>query len=143
MNVDKENGNKFLFVYGTLMKGFSNPFSNKLKQKGVWRGKGSFPGQLFDLGSYPGAVYQPDVKTQVQGEVWKLTYFEKNIASLDRYEGIHDFKPEYSRKEVPVKLENGEVILCWVYLFCQSVERYRLIAHGDYRKWLLETEQHL
>lgn len=143
MKVDKENGNKFLFVYGTLMQGFSNPFSKKLKQKSTWRGKGSFLGQLFDLGSYPGAVYQPGATTHVQGEVWELTDFEKTIVSLDRYEGIHDFNPEYIRREVTVELENGETILCWVYLFCQSVVSFKLITHGDYRKWLSETKQHL
>lgn len=140
---DKKNDNRFLFVYGTLMQGFSNPFSKKLGQKGAWRGKGSFPGQLFDLGSYPGAVYRPNATTRIQGEVWELTDFQSIVASLDHYEGIHDFNPEYIRQEVAVELENGDTILCWVYLFCQSVASFKLIAHGDYRKWLSDTEQHL
>jgi gamma-glutamylcyclotransferase (GGCT)/AIG2-like uncharacterized protein YtfP len=135
--------NHSIFVYGTLMQGFANPFAKKLHKNALWRGKSSFPGQLFDLGTYPGAIYQPDATTHVQGEVWELTDFQKTIASLDHYEGIHDFKPEYIRQEVPIVLENRETIFCWVYLFCQPVESFRIITHGDYRKWLLETKQHL
>jgi gamma-glutamylcyclotransferase (GGCT)/AIG2-like uncharacterized protein YtfP len=143
VNVGRKNDNQFLFAYGTLMRGFSNPFSKELTQNAVWRGKGSFPGQLFDLGSYPGAVYQSDATIHVQGEVWELTDFQKTISSLDHYEGIDDFNPEYTRREVAVELENGDTVLCWVYLFCQSIKSFRLIDHGNYRKWLSETEQHL
>lgn len=135
--------NQFIFVYGTLMQGFSNSFAKKLRQNAIWRGKASFTGQLFDLGNYPGAIYQPQAATHVYGEVWESNDFEKTINALDRYEGIHLRNPEYVRQEVPVTLETGEIISVWGYIFCQPTHPFVLISHGDYRKWLIESKQHL
>jgi gamma-glutamylcyclotransferase (GGCT)/AIG2-like uncharacterized protein YtfP len=135
--------NQLVFVYGTLMQDFSNVFAKKLRQNAFWRGKASFTGQLFDLGDYPGATYQPQATTYVYGEVWELNDFEKTITALDRYEGIHVCNPEYVRQEVPVMLENEEIVLCWIYLFCKPIESFKIIPHGDYRKWLIESKQHL
>lgn len=135
--------NPFLFVYGTLMKGFSNAFAKKLQKNANWRGKASFNGQLFDLGYYPGAIYEPQAITQVHGEVWELNNFSETIIALDRYEGIHVHNPEYVRQEVSVRLETGETISAWVYLFCQPTHSFVFIPQGDYRKWLMESKQHL
>lgn len=135
--------NHSLFVYGTLMRGFTNPFSQKLQQNARWIGQALFGGTLFDLGQYPGAIYDAKSTTWVHGEVWELTDFAKVIVSLDRYEGVHLRKPEYVRQEVQVELETGEEILAWVYLFCKPTHALREIPHGDYRKWLSESKQHL
>ncbi len=135
--------NQLVFVYGTLMQDFSNVFAKKLRQNALARGKAFFTGQLFDLGHYPGAIYQPQATTQVHGEVWELNNFGEIITSLDRYEGIHLRNPDYVRQEVPVMLENEEIVLCWVYLFCNPIESFKIIPHGDYRKWLIESKQHL
>jgi gamma-glutamylcyclotransferase (GGCT)/AIG2-like uncharacterized protein YtfP len=135
--------NYFLFVYGTLMKGFNNPFSQKLQQNARWVGRARFRGQLFDLGHYPGAVCISEGSTWVHGEVWELTDFEKVIVSLDRYEGVHLRKPEYVRQQIQAELETGEGTLTWVYLFCKPTHTLQDIPHGDYRKWLSELKQHL
>jgi gamma-glutamylcyclotransferase (GGCT)/AIG2-like uncharacterized protein YtfP len=137
------NQNHSLFVYGTLMRGFNNPFSQKLQQNARWIGQACFRGTLFDLGQYPGAISDPNSTTCVHGEVWELADFEKVIVSLDRYEGVHLRKPEYIRQEVRVVLETGEEILTWVYLFCKPTHAFREIPHGNYRKWLSESKQHL
>lgn len=138
-----ENSPSLLFAYGTLMQGFSNPFAKKLRKNAIWRGKASFPGQLFDLGSYPGALFLPSYEGLVHGEVWEITAFDSVIPSLDYYEGIHDSQPEYVRAPISVLLETGQVQLAWVYLYCQPIGTFVQIKHGDYRQWLLDNKQHL
>ena len=132
-----------LFVYGTLMQGFSNPSAKKLRKNAIWRGKATFTGQLFDLGSYPGAVFNSNMLSLVHGEVWEISDFNAVITSLDYYEGIHDSQPEYVREPIPVLLETGQVQLAWAYLYCQPTDAFVQIKHGDYRQWLLDDKQHL
>lgn len=143
MNPELLITNSYIFVYGTLMRGFTNPFAKKIRQHGVWLGKASFAGALYDLGDYPGAIYQPQSPHRVYGEVWELKDFQKTIIALDRYEGIHVCNPEYMRQPIPVTFENGADDICWTYLFCQPVESFIFITHGDYRKWLSDSKQHL
>lgn len=132
-----------LFVYGTLMQGFTNPFAKKLRKNAVWKGKATITGQLFDLGSYPGTVFNSNTPSLVHGEVWEILDFDSVIPNLDYYEGIHDSQPEYVREPIPVLLETGQVQLAWVYLYCQSTDALVQIKHGDYRQWLLDNKQHL
>jgi len=139
----EKDSTHFLFVYGTLMQGFSNPFAKKLQQNAIWRGKASFTGQLFDLGTYPGAVYDQNASTTVQGEVWQLNDFQKTIKALDYYEGIHEKEPEYVRQQIPVLLESGEKIDCWAYIYCLPTYLFELIPSGDHRQRLVATKQHL
>ncbi|MEZ4903207.1 MAG: gamma-glutamylcyclotransferase family protein [Spirosomataceae bacterium] len=140
---DLSNTLVFLFVYGTLMRGFSNRFAQKIAKNAIWIGKGTFTGHLFDLGFYPGAVYDPNTTSQVHGEVWQLADFERIIKALDTYEGVDDKTPEYVRREVPVLLENGCEMRCWAYIFCQPTENYEVIMEGDYRKRKYVLKQQL
>ena len=57
----------YLFVYGTLRPPFVNAFAHFLRQNSQFIGEATFPGLLFDLGDYPGAICKTDVTTQVQG----------------------------------------------------------------------------
>lgn len=138
-----ENSPSLLFVYGTLMQGFSNPFAKKLRKNAIWRGKASFTGKLFDLGSYPGAVFFPSDEGLVHGELWEITAFDSVIPSLDYYEGIHETHPEYVRQLVSIRVEAGNEAEAWVYLYCQPIQSFVQIKHGDYRRWLLDNKQHL
>jgi len=64
-----------LFVYGTLRFEYPNPLAVKLKA--IFICKGSAPGVLYDLGWYPGAVFNDDVRTRVIGEVIALGNAER------------------------------------------------------------------
>ena len=143
MTTAQSASTSLLFVYGTLMQGFTNPFAKKLRKNAHWQGKASFTGKLFDLGSYPGALFLPHYEGIVHGEVWEISDFNAVIPSLDYYEGIHDSQPEYVREPIPVLLETGQIQLAWVYLYCQPTDAFVQIKHGDYRQWLLDNKQHL
>jgi gamma-glutamylcyclotransferase (GGCT)/AIG2-like uncharacterized protein YtfP len=60
----------YLFVYGTLLSGFDNPYSQLLHQKARLVGSGFFGGTLYDLGQYPTAIYDQNTDSLVHGEIW-------------------------------------------------------------------------
>lgn len=96
----------YLVVYGTLRQSFVNVFAQYLRQFSNYVGEGVFPGQLFDLGNYPGAVYQSESSTLVRGTVYDISRRKQDLLPyLDEYEGISDgFQQphEYIRAIIPV-----------------------------------------
>ena len=77
------------------------------------------PGQIFDLGNYPGACYIQGSNTKVSGEVFKMDDPDKMLKVLDEYEGISPEVPEpheYVRQLCPITCNNDELI-CWVYIY--------------------------
>ena len=126
---------EYLFVYGTLMQGFNNPFAEKLHASSVFKSNGSFPGLLYQIDWYPGAVYEKDSESMVYGEVYKLQNAPDLIKELDEYEEV--FEDEnvslYVRRIVPVKMEDQSFLDCWVYLYNQTVADLRRIETGNFR----------
>ncbi|TDB68830.1 gamma-glutamylcyclotransferase family protein [Arundinibacter roseus] len=124
----------YLFVYGTLMRGFNNPFAATLRKHSSFAGLGHFTGELYRISWYPGALYLPKSTTSVHGEVYKLIHFETLIEQLDLYEEIDSNEAQslYIRREVPVMTERQEVISCWTYLYNQPVLAADLIPSGRF-----------
>lgn len=123
-----------LFVYGTLRPEFTNLYARFLRQHSEYVGEGTLPGRLFDLGQYPGAVYEPDSLTMVHGTVYDIGKNGAILHRLDTYEGVSHpptVTDEYVRTIVPVRC-NGGIIACWTYLYNWSVDGKRVIASGDY-----------
>ena len=125
----------FLIVYGTLRPPFDNTFSQYLRQRGRCVGEGTFPGQVFDMGSYPGAVYQEHSESRVCGTVFDISNQKQTILTyLDYYEGVgdqFDQPTEYIRSVVPVHF-NNQVADCWIYIYNLPTEDKPLIESGDY-----------
>ncbi|GAB2548229.1 gamma-glutamylcyclotransferase family protein [Spirosoma aerophilum] len=125
----------FLIVYGTLRPPFDNTFSQYLRQRGRYVGEGSFTGQSFDMGSYPGAVYQPDSQSLVHGSVFDISNQKAAILTyLDYYEGVgegFEQPTEYIRAIIPVQF-NHQTADCWIYLYNLSTDDKPLIESGDY-----------
>lgn len=130
----------YLIVYGTLRPPFTNPATQFLRQRSRYLGNAAFPGLLFDLGSYPGAIYQPDGITRVTGAVYDIGSDKQAIlAYLDDYEGVgelFDWPNEYVRLLIPVYCRQA-VINCWVYLYNLSTAEKPLITSGDYVRYSL------
>jgi gamma-glutamylcyclotransferase (GGCT)/AIG2-like uncharacterized protein YtfP len=125
----------YLIVYGTLRQSFVNVFAQYLRQYSDYVGEGTFPGQLFDLGNYPGAVYQSESPNFVRGTVYDVSQSkDKLLPYLDEYEGISEgFQQpqEYVRAIIPVDC-SGETHHCWVYLYNLPVSDQLVIHSGDY-----------
>jgi gamma-glutamylcyclotransferase (GGCT)/AIG2-like uncharacterized protein YtfP len=121
-----------LLVYGTLQQASNHPMANYLRRNSTFLGNGFFPGQLYHLGDYPGAIYQPEAKSVVYGEIYSLTKPDEVFAVLDRYEGVGESaSDEYVRQMIPVQSQTGP-FACWVYLYNQSIESFSRIASGKY-----------
>jgi gamma-glutamylcyclotransferase (GGCT)/AIG2-like uncharacterized protein YtfP len=122
----------YLFVYGTLRRGYSNPFAQRLHQYATYLGPGTFPGVLYQIDWYPGAVYQPGAPGLVQGEVFELLDPDQLLPELDAYEEV-DEDPDrslYLRRKVPVLLPDGRVLSCWTYLYNQPTDALPRIESG-------------
>jgi len=66
----------YLFVYGTLMRGNSNSFAEKLHSLCNFEGNGYLSGRLYQIGWYPGAVFEPQSDFKVHGEIYKIQDLE-------------------------------------------------------------------
>ena len=123
-----------LFVYGTLLKNFDNEMAVYLKNNSVFLGKGFFRGKLFDLGEYPGAIYEPASDYKVYGNIFELKNITATLGKLDEYEEVGDKygKPNEYRREIIDIFYNDSVIKCWVYLFNRDTKNYPQIISGGY-----------
>ena len=113
---------ELLFVYGTLMRGFS--LHRLLHGRAEYVGPGQIAGRLFDLGAYPAAVRDPS--GTVVGEVYRVAGSPLWTA-LDSAEG-----PQYHREEVTVRIGGGGEATAFVYWYRGPLCGVP-IPGGDYR----------
>jgi gamma-glutamylcyclotransferase (GGCT)/AIG2-like uncharacterized protein YtfP len=129
----------YLFAYGTLRKACARLTTRPLLNRLALVGPATFPGRLYDLGSYPGAVFDGDSDSRVVGDVLQLPADGKTLHELDDYEGYLPNRPAeslFARELIPAKLSDRSERLCWVYLYQRDVAIAPLIASGDYAAWL-------
>lgn len=127
-----------LFVYGTLLNGIENQFAHYLHIHSKYVGKGYFFGQLYDIGHYPGAIYDPGCNEKVFGDIILLKNKEEALKVLDAYEGVgepHLLPYEYKRETVVVMSEENPVS-CWTYLYNHPVNHLKKISSGNYLQYL-------
>lgn len=128
----------YLFVYGTLLRYSGSEVSEFLHRNSQFVSSGSFPGKLFDVSGYPGAIYLPDEQTRVSGNILEISSPESVFAVLDLYEEFDAQFPEpneYVRKRIPVRSVSGEIFDCWVYIYNWPVDDLSQITSGDYQKY--------
>ncbi|KAA0990838.1 gamma-glutamylcyclotransferase family protein [Dyadobacter aurulentus] len=120
-----------LFTYGTLKRGFDNPFAQKLHANASYVGKGFFHGKLYKIDWYPGAVYEPGSAGKVYGDIFQIQDPEL-LRELDEYEEVLEDEAAslYIRREIPIFIENESTMPCWTYLFNQPVQDLGLIESG-------------
>lgn len=127
-----------LFVYGTLLSSFSNPYAMRLRKEAAFLGQARMRGRLYDLGSYPGMKLSLDPAEWVSGEVYRLDRPLRLLGFLDAYE-VCDPRDgsarEFKRVLASAHIVNGRVCRAWVYLYAAAVRREWRIACGDYRNY--------
>jgi gamma-glutamylcyclotransferase (GGCT)/AIG2-like uncharacterized protein YtfP len=112
-----------LFTYGTLMRGFR--LHRLLAERAAYLGRGRVAGRILDLGSYPGAVPDPDGR--LHGEIYRVAD-PALWGTLDSAEG-----PQYHRREVAVRSEDGRELAACIYWYVGPLDRGVPIPGGDYR----------
>lgn len=126
---------EYIYVYGSLRKGFSFPARDVLDNQAEYIGDATFQGKLFEIDWYPGAVPSDNGDDIVYGEVYKLNENEIVLSKLDQYEGCSPADPKphaFIRKEMKVTRKNGDEITAWIYLYDLLADDKAQILSGDY-----------
>jgi gamma-glutamylcyclotransferase (GGCT)/AIG2-like uncharacterized protein YtfP len=117
----KDEAPDYLFVYGTLREGIHNPVKDRIIDDVEWIGQAEIKGELYDIGSYTGAIPANDHdSSSIKGEIIKLRSPGKVLKILDQYEGINPGRhtnSEYRRDRVLTSLPDGKEINAWVYWY--------------------------
>jgi len=129
---------ELVFFYGTLMTPFNRTARVQIDQHLVFRGRGTIPAALFDLGIYPAAV--PDSDGSVCGEVYEMNHPTIVLRALDELEGYRPGDPEtslYTRRLTTVTIEDTcESVVAWAYFYNAPLGRAERIPSGDYLEYL-------
>ena len=130
----------FLFVYGSLRKGFQSSAYEYISRYFNFFGEAKVKGKLFDLGEYPGAVPTQE-DSFIKGELYVIkneNEFSWAIAQLDDYEGVpvesHE-RPLY-RREIADIFINDAIVPAWIYWYNGDVNGKPLISSGDLLDYL-------
>jgi len=111
-----------LFAYGTLQE--ARQRDTVLRGASTREiGRGSVAGTLYDLGEYPGLVAEGAAR--VPGLLIELAD-EAALALLDAYEGVDEGL--YARIRTPVRLDTGDEVEAWVYVYLRPVDGRPRIA---------------
>ncbi|MGB0839408.1 MAG: gamma-glutamylcyclotransferase family protein [Chitinophagales bacterium] len=124
----------YLFVYGTLRQGFSNPMARLMQQQCSLIGSGSMDGSLYDVGQYPAACLGGRPGALIKGEIYDLPdNFNPLIKQLDKYE---DCDTTYERLLLEIEGEDGQVYHSWAYIYCLPTQNLKQIVSGDYIRYI-------
>ncbi len=125
--------NPHIFVYGSLMSTAHHPMGERLRAEARLISPATIQGRLYRVSWYPGVSETTNPEQRVHGELYALDTPGRALAWLDAYEG---FAPgsresgEYTRVERPVRLNSGEEITAWVYLYQKDVSQLPLVVGG-------------
>jgi gamma-glutamylcyclotransferase (GGCT)/AIG2-like uncharacterized protein YtfP len=125
----------YLFVYGTLRRASRHPLARRLHAHARPIGEGEASGTLYDLGAYPGALFDSASVQRVSGEVYALHATGKLLGAIDAYEGCPEGKATNSgfrRILLQVTLPGGRQLEAWSYGLAARPPRARPIASGDW-----------
>jgi len=133
----------YLFVYGTLRKGFSLSIPETIAADIEWVGYSEVKGRLYDIGKYPGAVPDDTGDSIVYGEIVKVKNHVNVFGFLDNYEGYDagdSDASEYCRSKEWFNLEGGVRVEAWIYWYNFEVTDKKRIGENDYIKYLQKNQ---
>jgi len=129
----ERRGGDRIALYGSLMQGLGALERLGLSKALHFEGACSIPGQLFDLGSYPGLRPGPG---RVRGELYRLDRREdlSALARLDEFEDFDPLRPNESLY-LRVRIDLLEPADCsaWLYVYNRQPDPQLRIPGGDWR----------
>jgi gamma-glutamylcyclotransferase (GGCT)/AIG2-like uncharacterized protein YtfP len=135
----------YLFVYGSLRKGFQHPAYEYISRYFHLVSEAKVKGSLYDMGLYPAAIPTAN-DLFISGELYRINHaeeFDWAIAQLDDYEGIYPEPgetPLYRRELADIFLPD-RTESAWVYWFNGEVHEHRRINSGDLLVYLQEKQK--
>ena len=124
---------RHLFVYGTLRRGSQHPMARYLDRNAAFVAEARVPGQLYDLGTYPGLTIPMTAGDRVAGDIFELRNVDTILAAIDLYEGSGGHDPLFERCQERAQLTGGETLLVWVYRYRGTVRPNQRILSGEYK----------
>ena len=124
-----------LFVYGTLMRGYSHPMARLLSANADFLGEASCRGRLYKVKHYPGLVLSDEAADVVFGELYRLRAAVDLLREFDMYEACGEGFPEptqYVRLTLPVTLTDGTTRETWTYIYNWPVTGLSRIESGRF-----------
>ena len=125
-----------MFVYGTLMSGFSNNkmvdmqlSNNKLVDRGTTEEE-----YTLAVTSLPFPfLMEEDGNNYVSGEIYKVD--EKTLNAIDQLEGHPEW---YERKVVSIVTELGDKLKAWAYFMPKSklIDTVKVLESGNWREYI-------
>jgi gamma-glutamylcyclotransferase (GGCT)/AIG2-like uncharacterized protein YtfP len=125
---------RHLFVYGTLMRGSRSPYAKLLQARARFVGEAFTQGKLYNLGRFPGAVFDPKCRAKIYGEIFRLNGLSL-LDLLDAYEGCRaqDPLPQlFCREIIEASPAGGGTLSAWSYPFKGDVAGRAVIASGRF-----------
>ncbi len=135
---------QYLFVYGSLLMHFQNSMTRILKSQSTFIGEYHLPGTLYDLGRYPGFVFDPTKSELVYGHLFQLNHPAKVFEIVDCYEGIDPTNPtesEYLRMAVE-RVVKEKIATVWFYQYNLEVSGLTIISDGNYPEYVKKVPAH-
>ncbi|MDZ7687743.1 MAG: gamma-glutamylcyclotransferase family protein [Halobacteriales archaeon] len=131
---DKEKGMaEFIFLYGSLMRGFEMHEGLDLPSRTDFLGEAKCKGTLYDLGGHPGMTLEGNGR--VRGELYRVRN-KSAIDIVDRHEGYY---PESNRESTYVRRLEEMIdrdLKAWVYIYNGPTEGHDVIESGSWRDYL-------
>ena len=122
-----------IFIYGTLRKGLR---LHHHMQGADYLERARLKGRLYDVGTYPGLVVDPN-SDWVWGELFQLSEeLIKHLDSIEEYDPNNPSQCEYIRKRVSVLNSHDQMINALTYVYNFEPKGLTLIRSGDYKKYL-------
>lgn len=137
---------QYLFVYGSLKHrsvktAMGNYYRDMMSELAEYVCDAYVPGRIYDLGSFPAAVYDKDSHNKVFGELWQIPdeNADKLFLSLDAYEGTPHL---YRREKVPAVVCDDSsspslgLIETWMYVWAQDEKTIHgtLLPNGEWSR---------
>ena len=125
----------YLFVYGTLRKGYPHINAQLLEKSAFYVGHGYTYGKIYEINNYPGLILLPQCKDKVYGDVYDISDDCNNIINLtDEYEGVSNPPAPndlYKRVCSQVCIDTYW-IEAFTYIFSGETRGLKWIDSGDY-----------
>jgi len=132
----KKGMSEFIFLYGSLMRGFEMHEGLDLPSMTVFLGEARCKGTLYDLGKYPGMTLEGNGR--VRGELYRVRN-ENAMDVVDRHEGYY---PESRRESTYVRRLEEMVdrdLMAWVYVYNGPTNGQDVIDSGSWRDHLRQN----
>ena len=129
---------EYLFVYGTLRKGYDLKLKDKVSDHLQYVGQAKVGASMYNIGRYPGAV-RSSKGDEIIGDVFLLDNPSRVLKILDKYEGIPEGKErdaEFIRKKNRVWLRSGKYVDAWVYWYNFTTEKKLKIKYKNYLTYI-------